>query len=356
MSSRIAQPNSLRARLAASYRDSMPVRYPELGLICLGLFVMLVGVGAIAPVRAIYAREHGATMEELGFMASAFLLGQFVSQYPGGWASDRWGRKPILVFGVAVAGVISFMFLLSDNAWYFIALRFLEGATAGAVMPASNAYVIDSVPTKERGAAFGWLGSAFSAGFMMGPAIGGLLSDLINPIAPFVFAGVVPLIVAVFLQRKMPNRKPGSQQRAVADEQPAESVHEANSRRQVPRQLFVPALAGAIIIAIGSGFGDGLFISLWTIWLDDLKAPISLIGLTFVTFSLPLMLLMPTTGKLADKYRLAPLIALPGLLISTVYIVYSLTSNLLVIIGIGLVEGVLVAIMVPAFSSYVANL
>src|SRR5206468_6845826 len=99
MKARRAHPNTLRQRLAASVRGSMPVRYPDLGLICLGLFVMLVGVGAIAPIRAIYARDHGSTMEELGLMASAFLLGQFASQLPGGWASDRWGRKPILVIG-----------------------------------------------------------------------------------------------------------------------------------------------------------------------------------------------------------------------------------------------------------------
>src|SRR5438477_2526963 len=172
-----AQPNRLWARVVSMVRNSPPMRYPDLGLICLATFVELVGVGAIAPIRAIYARDHGATMAELGLMASAFLLGQFAFQLPGGWASDRWGRKPLLVLGVAVAGVVTFMFLLSDHPWYFIALRFIEGAAAGAISPSANAFVIDAVPAKERGAAFGWLGSAFSAGFMLGPAIGGLMVD-----------------------------------------------------------------------------------------------------------------------------------------------------------------------------------
>src|SRR6476620_4100285 len=102
-------------------------RYPDLGLICLGVFIMLIGVGAIVPVRAIYARDHGATLEEIGLMASAFLLGQFIFQLPGGWASDKWGRKPILIAGVFIGAVVCFMFLLSDHAWWYIGLRFVEG-------------------------------------------------------------------------------------------------------------------------------------------------------------------------------------------------------------------------------------
>src|SRR5436309_726081 len=118
-------------------------RYPDLGLVCLGVFILNVGVGAIAPVRAIYARNHGSSLEEIGFMASAFLLGQFLFQLPGGWASDRWGRKPIMVAGVLAGGLVSFFFLLNDAAWYFIALRFVEGIASGILAPAAGAYVID---------------------------------------------------------------------------------------------------------------------------------------------------------------------------------------------------------------------
>ena len=76
--------------IATWVRNSPLVRYPDLGLICIGIFIMLVGVGAIVPVRAIYARNEGATLEEIGFMASSFLLGQLLFQLPGGWASDKW--------------------------------------------------------------------------------------------------------------------------------------------------------------------------------------------------------------------------------------------------------------------------
>jgi MFS family permease len=353
MRSAQAQRISIWARFLAWARNTPPLRYPNLGLICLGLFVDLIGVGAIVPVRAIYARDMGATMAELGMMASGFLLGQFLFQLPGGWLSDRIGRKPLLVMGVTVAGIISFLFLLNDAPWYFIALRFIEGAAGGAIIPAANAYVIDSVPAKERGAAFGWVGSANSAGFMLGPAIGGVMGDYLGYTSPFIFGGVLSLATAAFLWAKMSNPKPGSQ--PVEVEAPG-APEEGKIERRVPKLLFVPALAGAIALAIASGFGDGLFISIWTLWLDDLNASTAYIGLTFITFSLPLMVMMPFTGKMADKYRLAPLIIVPGLLISTVYFTYGWTTNLFLIAALGIFEGAMIAIMDPAIRAFTANL
>ncbi len=356
----IARPANLWTRLIAWIRNSPPMRYPDLGLICIGSFVMLVGVGAVVPVRTIYARDQGATMAEIGFMASAFILGQFLFQLPGGWASDRWGRKPLLVLGIAIAGLISLLFLLNDHPWYFIALRFIEGAATGAITPAANAYVIDSVPARERGAAFGWLGSAFSAGFMLGPAIGGPMVDLFGYASPFLFGGVVTLLTALYIAVKMTNRKPGtipSPLPAGADDVEALTTPARHEPRMtIPRTLFVPALIGALAFTMAGGFADGLFISIWSIWLNDLHASNSFIGFTFVTFSLPVMLLMPFTGRLADRHSLVPMLVVPSTLISFAYLVYGFTTNLPLIAALGLLEGALVAIYAPALSAYIADL
>lgn len=359
-----AQPKGSRRRFQVRLQDNMLFRYPDLGLICLGIFIMLIGVGAVVPVRAIYARDHGATAAELGLMASSFLLGTFMFQLPGGWISDKWGRKPLLVFGIAVAGVISFAFLLWDHPWYFIVLRFVEGAAGGAIQPASNAYVMDTVPARERGAAFGWLGSAFSAGFMLGPAAGGIMVDGFGALfgagagyaSPFIFGGVTSLITAVFLLKRMRNRKPGDKPAEEVAREAALQAGEPSVRKQIPRHLFRPALFSTLLLIAASGVEDGLFIALWTLWLDDLGASSSYIGLTFVTFSLPLMVLMPITGKWADKYRLAPIIAIPAALASLVYLTYAMTSNLFLIAALGLFEGTLVAMRIPAISAFIANL
>jgi MFS family permease len=359
-----AQPNNLFDRLVLSIRNSPPMRHSGLGLICMAIFVQLVGVGAVIPIRTIYAREQGATADEIGLLGSAFVLGNLLLQLPGGWIADRWGRKLPIVVGVASAGVLSFLMLLNDHPWYFIAIRFIEGAASGAVAPAANAYVIDSVPARERGAAFGWLGSAFSAGFMIGPAIGGVMSDLLGYYAPFIFATVICLVTAAVLVRKMPGHSAEKLAREVKANEAAQAQEEGDEERarrevpsrQIPGQLFIPALLTALLLITASGFADGLFISIWSIWLNDLHASNTYIGFTFVVFSLPLMLLMPITGRLADKYRLALLIAIPSVLISGTYLAYGFTTDLFVIAAIGLVEGALIAVVGPAVSAFVANL
>lgn len=348
-----AQQTNPGSRALARFRNNPMLRYPELGLMCLGIFVMLVGIGAVVPIRAIYARDHGATMEELGLLGSSLLIGQFLFQLPGGWASDKFGRKPLMIAGMVVAGFMSFAFLLNDHPWYFITLRFIEGVAGAAIFPAANAYVMDAVPAKERGAAFGWLGSATSAGFMIGPAVGGPMVDAFGYASPFVFGGVAILVVAFVLAIKMQNIKPG--ERPPAPEVETNGVTDNRPKRQIPSRLFIPSLIGATVLTMAAGFGDGIFISLWTIWLDDLNASTSFIGLTFIIFSLPLMVLMPFTGKWADKYRLTPLLIVPGLLISTIYLSYGFTTDLLFIASVGLFEGILLAISIPALSAFVAN-
>src|SRR5207253_1322125 len=111
--------------------------------------------------------------------------------------------------------------------------------------PAANAYVVDAVPAKERGAAFGWLGSSISAGFMMGPALGGLMVDAFGYASPFIFGGVAPLSTAVFLAIKMTNRKPGERSQMSVEE--GAPIEEAKSRRQIPRSLFVPGLVAVVV-------------------------------------------------------------------------------------------------------------
>ena len=288
---------------------------------------------------------------------SFFILGvAFISQLPAGWASDKWGRKPLVVGGVTLAGAMCFLMLANDHPLYFVALRFIEGLASGAIGPAANAYVLDTVPPKERGAAYGWLGSAFSAGFMMGPAIGGVMVDWLGYASPFIFGGTTTLATALFLALKMANRTPG----AKVAEPEAEGELEADaakSRRQIPKRLFAPALVAALAFTVAGGFADGLFISVWSIWLNDLHASNSFIGFTFITFSLPVMVLMPITGKMADKYRLAPVIAVLSLLISFAYLTYGFTSGFLLFIAVwGLLEGALVAVYGPALSAYIANL
>src|SRR5579871_5629356 len=108
----------------------------------------------VLPVRILYAQAHGASLGVIGAMASAFLLANFICQYPTGWLADRWGRKPVIVWGLVAQVVLAFAYLAVSDPLAFVVLRFAEGAVAASLLPSARAIIADSVPPDERGRAY----------------------------------------------------------------------------------------------------------------------------------------------------------------------------------------------------------
>src|SRR5438067_1009156 len=138
--------------------------------------VAYTGVGMVSPVLVLYAQSRGASVAIIGAMASSFLLSNFVFQYPTGWIADRWGRKRVMVVGLAVEAALSLVYLVINNAELFIVLRFIEGMVGAALLPPARALIAEVVPDERRGQAYGIFSSFFNAGYLVGPAVGGVLA------------------------------------------------------------------------------------------------------------------------------------------------------------------------------------
>jgi MFS transporter, DHA1 family, tetracycline resistance protein len=118
-----------------------------------------------------------------GIFGTAWALMQFLFMPVLGSLSDRVGRRPIILlsnFGLGLDYVL--MALAPNLRWLFVG-RVISGITAASVSTA-GAYIADVTPAEQRAAKFGLLGAAFGAGFVVGPALGGLLGD-ISPRLPF---------------------------------------------------------------------------------------------------------------------------------------------------------------------------
>jgi DHA1 family tetracycline resistance protein-like MFS transporter len=123
--------------------------------------------------------------------AMSFLAGPVL-----GLLSDRFGRRPILLVSLFGLGLdFLFMAFAPTLAWLFVG-RLISGATSG-VFSTANAYVADVTPPEGRAKAFGWMGSAFSVGFLAGPAIGGLLGNY-DLRLPFMAAAGLTLVNALY--------------------------------------------------------------------------------------------------------------------------------------------------------------
>src|SRR5712691_795049 len=134
--------------------------------------------------------------EIYGIFGTVWALMQFIFSPVHGALSDRFGRRPLILisnFGLALDYVLM---ALAPNLWWLFVGRVISGITAASISTA-YAYVADVTPPQDRAARFGMLGVAFGAGFILGPAIGGLAGS-VDPRLPFWIAAALSLANAAY--------------------------------------------------------------------------------------------------------------------------------------------------------------
>jgi len=139
------------------------------------VLVDLIGFGLYIPLLPFYAEHFNATPFMVGLTMATFSLAQFISAPFWGLLSDRHGRRPILMIGMA-GSVISYLWLgFADTLWVIFLARGLNGLMAGNIA-AAFAYMADVTTRENRAKGMGLIGAAFGLGFIAGPAIGGILA------------------------------------------------------------------------------------------------------------------------------------------------------------------------------------
>lgn len=339
------QPKGI-ARLTAPYTNSEVLRNRVFLAVSLSVFVSYVGIGMITPVRVLYAESRGASLAIIGAMATSYLISNFAFQYPVGWLADRWGRKPVMMISLLSQAALTAIYLPITDPVLFVVLRFVEGIAAAGMLPAARALIIDSVPQEQQGEAYGIFGAIFSASFLLGPGLGGLLASSAYTGA-FIGAIAFRLIgaLAVLFLIRQPVRSVMAQ----------EQEQEKRSATFPSKSLFTLPLVGAYIIAFGDYLWLGFDITLTPLWMHDhLGASVALIGLAYMAWSLPNTILAPLGGRLADRKRRSLLILIFGLAQVPLYIAYGLMTMMLPIIILFIIHGAVYAFIQPAVDAHVA--
>jgi multidrug resistance protein len=139
------------------------------------VFVDLVGFGLVIPLLPFYAVRFGASPQQVTLLLAIYSLMQLFTAPLWGRLSDRVGRRPVLIVSMA-ASVFAYLWIGSATAlWMLFAARALAGACAGNIA-AAQAYIADITKPEERAKGMGLIGAAFGLGFIIGPALGGLLA------------------------------------------------------------------------------------------------------------------------------------------------------------------------------------
>ncbi|MBI3490390.1 MAG: MFS transporter [Acidobacteria bacterium] len=171
-------------------------------IIFLTIFVNLVGFGIIIPLLPFYAETFGASPIVIGLLFAVFSLCQLAAAPALGDLSDRWGRRPILIFSLAGTVVSFVMLAVAHSLAMLFAARIVDGLSGGNISTA-RAYVADVTAPTDRAKAYGLIGAAFGLGFILGPALSGVLSRIAIT-APIWTAAALTLAATVMAWRWLP--------------------------------------------------------------------------------------------------------------------------------------------------------
>lgn len=179
-------------------------------ILMLNLFLVFTGIGLIIPIMPKYMDNLGITGSTVGLLVAAFSLTQLLFSPLAGRFSDQFGRKKMIVSGMVLFAFSEGLFgLASDTLLLFLA-RMLGGISAAMIMPAVMAYAADVTTNEERAAGMGYINASITTGFIIGPGIGGYISEfgIRVPFYSAAAAGMAAACITLFvLKESLPERK-----------------------------------------------------------------------------------------------------------------------------------------------------
>ncbi|MET3666233.1 MFS transporter [Caulobacter sp. 1776] len=222
-----------------------------LAVLLLVVFINLVGFGVVIPLLPFYAKAMNAAPWQVTTMFAAYSLGQFFGEPFWGRLSDRIGRRPVLIATI-LANTLAYVALaFAPNIWIAMAIRLVGGFGSGNISTIQG-YMADVTPPEKRASRLGLLGSAFGAGFVLGPFIGGVLA---HPAAgklgfqiPLFFAagmaGLAAIGIFLFVVESRAPSAPGAPQPGRREALAAAAAHPVLSRVLLVTLVSTGAFAG----------------------------------------------------------------------------------------------------------------
>ncbi|MBZ0112649.1 MAG: MFS transporter [Thermoanaerobaculia bacterium] len=185
--------------------------YPKF-ILFLTVFLDLAGFGMILPLLPFYAETYGAGAFQVGILFAAYSLAQAIGAPLLGRLSDLKGRRPVLIGSLLVNVGALILFALGRDFTTLLIARSISGLSA-ANFTIAQAYIADVTAPEERAKGLGMIGAALGLGFVLGPAIGGILSLYSHVAVPLGAAGLVLLDVGLVATRLPESRPPEARAR-----------------------------------------------------------------------------------------------------------------------------------------------
>jgi len=178
-----------------------------LAIIFLVVFIDLLGFGIVLPLLPRYGEHFDADKMTLGFLMASFSAMQFLFAPLWGRLSDRIGRRPVLLVGLAGSTLSYFFFarvtqfgnagpIFGQSPIFWLFVTRIGAGIAGATIPTAQAYISDVTDTGHRGKGMALIGAAFGIGFTFGPLLGAMFVPAVEGAAPSAAPGYVAAVLS----------------------------------------------------------------------------------------------------------------------------------------------------------------
>jgi DHA1 family multidrug resistance protein-like MFS transporter len=280
--------------------------YGALLLTCCAVsFACFFGSYMRIPVLPLYAASLGAGTVEVGIINACFLSMAGALSIPLGILSDRLGRRPLVLAGLAVLAGSSFLLWQSATPRQMMCIYLLFGTGLAAFAPTMMSYVADFTPPTHLGRAYGWYTMAIYSAMTLGPAAGGFLGHLIGLRQVFLVSGGVILAMTVPVLALLPVRS------APASHEDVRPTFSEAARELLGNRSYLASL----LATFGSCFGFGVFISFLPLFARTMGIEAGGTGLVFGAQALANTLSRLPFGYLSDRVARRSRLAALGLLV-----------------------------------------
>jgi len=243
------------------------------------------------PILPLYARSLGAGTIEIGIINPLFMLAAGAFSMPLGIMSDLLGRKRMVLAGLLISALSSFLLTFSRSAPQMMIIYVFAGIGLASFGPTMMSFVADFSPSTHLGRSYGWYTMAIYGGMGLGPTIGGFCAYLLGYQWVFMISAIMGFIMFMIALLSFPNQRP-----AHPDAPPK------RARQKIIRELLEnrPLLA-CWLVTLFSCFGLGVFITFQPLHASDQGIGVGKIGLIFGTQALVNALSRIPFGYLSDR-------------------------------------------------------
>lgn len=296
------------------------------------------GYGVMFTVLDDFRDKYGITEAQLGIIVGIGFITGFLSQILFAPLADKGHAKKLVMTGIAIE-IVGTLFMAFGQAFLPLIIgRLLAGFGVGISEPALRRILILSDP-ERMGQNLGLIVSASVAGFTAGPIVSALTADTLGIAAPFLLVAFLLVVVGFGLFNLQFQEA---------------NIEDAPTQRLAFDMLRIRPLAGAIVMGLALFAMIGTFDAVWSVMMDDMKAPTWVANVGISLFAFPMIFLAPRGGRLTQKF--GPFKAsMTGLSIGAVCLVlYGTLWSPYPMLAIGVIHGVVDGLTVTGGSAAVA--